>query len=101
MLAAFNMADAGRVGLQIDPGADTELLRKALAGRWYYRQSPTGEIVRDLPHKPNHPWEDLGDAFCYLIGGVAPVREVMTAAEVKVETAIPDLMPGAPILGWR
>ncbi|MGH2627815.1 MAG: hypothetical protein ACRDHY_14330, partial [Anaerolineales bacterium] len=76
MLASFNLADAGRPALQIDPGPDTELLRKALAGRWYYRQSPTGEIVRDLPHKPNHPWEDLGDSFCYLIAGIAPQREL-------------------------
>ncbi len=62
MLAVFNMALAGLPLLQIAPGPDTELLRKALGGRWYYRQTPTGEIMKDLPHKPNHPWEDWGDA---------------------------------------
>lgn len=101
MLAVFNLGLAGLPVLQIDPGPDTDLLRKALGGRWYYRQNAAGEVMRDLPHKPNHPWEDLGNTFCYLIGGVAPVRVVMTAREVKVETTIPDLMPGAPISGWR
>ncbi len=75
MLALFNLAVAGRPVLQIDPGPDTELLRRALSGRWYYRLTAAGDIMKDLPHKPNHPWEDLGDAFCYLIGGLAPSRE--------------------------
>jgi hypothetical protein len=76
MLSAFNLTD-GRGGwaLQIDSGPDTETLRKALNGRWYYARNAAGTVIRDLPFKPNHPWEDLGDAFCYLIGGLAPSRE--------------------------
>jgi hypothetical protein len=66
----------GIAALQIDPGPDTELLRKALAGRWHYAKNAAGTVVRDLPMKPNHPWEDLGDALCYLIGGMAPSREI-------------------------
>ena len=74
LLALFNLGAAGSPCLQITPGPDTELLRKALSGRWYYKQLASGQIVRDLPHKPNHPWEDLGDALCYFAGRVAPSR---------------------------
>lgn len=76
MLAAFNAGTAGAAALQIDPGPDTDLLRKALSGRWYYKQLANGSVVKDLPHKPNHPWEDLGDTFCYLLGRMAPSRPV-------------------------
>ncbi len=65
----------GGMALQIDPGGDTALLRRALAGEWYYAVTRRGQVVRDLPAKPNHPWEDLGDAACYFAGGVAPQLE--------------------------
>ena len=100
MLAVFNMALAGLPLLQIDPGPDTELLRKALGGRWYYRQTPAGEIMKDLPHKPNHPWEDLGDSFCYLIGGIAPSRErYAEGPRPSHNTTSADLL--APLTGRR
>ncbi len=88
MLAVFNMAHAGRAVLQIDPGPATELLRKALGGRWYYKKTAQGEIVKDLPHKPNHPWEDLGDAFCYLIGGIAPSRVPVDLSKIETQAEI-------------
>ncbi len=75
MLAVFNMADGrGGMALQIDPGDDTLTLRKSLAGRWHYAVTRAGTVVRDLPAKPNHPWEDAGDAFCYLLAGMQPSR---------------------------
>lgn len=67
--------DKTRRILQIDPTEDTELLREALAGSWYYKQEANGETEREKPHKPNPPWGDIGDAFCYLIGGMAPSLE--------------------------
>jgi hypothetical protein len=75
MLALFNMGDGqGGMALQIDPGEDTKLLRQALGGRWHYAVTRAGTVIRDLPAKPSHPWEDLGDAFAYFIGGLAPNR---------------------------
>lgn len=94
LLALFNRAVAGRPMLQVSPTADTELLRKALAGRWYYKQTVTGEVLKDLPEK-NHPWSDLGDAFCYLIGGIAPSREWDAAPTPRYATS--HWNPHAPL----
>jgi hypothetical protein len=73
MLAAFNVARAGEPALQLDP-VDALPLIRALDGRWYYPQATDGRARRELPAKPNHPWEDLGDAFAYLLAGMAPTR---------------------------
>jgi hypothetical protein len=76
MLALFNQGDGqGGMALQLDPGEDTRLLRQALASRWHYAVTRAGTVIRDLPAKPAHPWEDLGDGFCYLIGGLAPSQD--------------------------
>ena len=48
------------------------MLRKALNSRWHYTVTRAGTEIRDLPAKPDHPWEDAGDAFCYFVGGLAP-----------------------------
>lgn len=71
LFALFN-GHTGRPVLQIDPEDGKPLIR-ALRGRWHF---PTinGRISRDLPKKPNHPHEDLGDGFCYFVGGIAPSR---------------------------
>jgi hypothetical protein len=62
----------GGMALQISPVPETLMLRQALTSRWYYAQTKGGAVIRDLPYKPNHPWEDLGDSFAYWCGGVAP-----------------------------
>jgi len=73
MLALIGDTDgAGGPALVICPSPDTEPLRKALSGRWYYATTRNGTVVRDLPAKPNHPHEDVGDAFCYLAAALAP-----------------------------
>ena len=76
LLTPLNQGNGrGGMALQIDPGEDTALLRRALVGEWYYAVTRGGQVVRDLPAKPNHTWEDLGDAACYFAGGVAPQLE--------------------------
>lgn len=48
----------------VDPGPATDDLRRALNGRWCRAPRRQGSSS-DTPLKPNHPWEDLGDALCY------------------------------------
>jgi hypothetical protein len=74
MLALFNQAVGGHWALQVNPGKDTELLRRAWDGRWHYATKVTGELRSIQPAKPNPPWADIGDAAAYFIGGVAPQR---------------------------
>ena len=54
-------------GLLIEENPHTLDLIRALDGRWYYAKSHTGDLRSDTPKKPNHPWEDLGDALIYLL----------------------------------
>ena len=74
MLGVFNRLSLGTAVLQLDPEECVGLI-KALNGGWYYPTGPSGAVSRDLPKKPNHPHEDYGDAFCYLIEGMAPTRD--------------------------
>ena len=76
MLALFNLAVNGEWALQVNPGPDTELLRRAWESKWHYPTTITGEVRSIQPAKPNAPWADIGDAGCYFIGGVAPHRPV-------------------------
>lgn len=74
MLAVLNRLNplTGRPVLQVCPEGCQPLI-SALSGRWHY--PVTGGVVsRELPAK-THPASDLGDAFCYFIGGIAPRRE--------------------------
>jgi hypothetical protein len=58
--------------LLIDPACEN--LIRALSGRWHYPTSHQGGVRSDKPKKPNHPFEDLGDALIYLLArlGAAP-----------------------------
>jgi hypothetical protein len=73
VLAVLSRLTPAGAALQINPGVDTEILRRALAGRWFYPKRANGEVVRDLPEK-NHPWSDAGDSLAYLVAGLAPAR---------------------------
>jgi hypothetical protein len=64
----------GELALSID-SVGAKLLISALSGRWYYPQNRLGGSSRDIPLKPNHPWEDLGDAFCYWLCAAMPAVE--------------------------
>jgi hypothetical protein len=71
--------------LLLDP-VDCKPLIQALSGRWYYLQDRLGAVIRDIPKK-NHPWSDLGDAFCYFLCGVMPeMGPKLTPKKVTVVT---------------
>jgi len=72
----------GRPRLQLDAGG-CRLLISALNGRWHYR-TVNGVVSRDLPVK-DHPASDLGDALCYLVGGIVP-EPVINTAPIHVES---------------
>jgi len=84
LLSVFQKHTApGQAALQICPVGGRPLI-KALSGRWYYRQDRLGNVARDLPKKPNHPWEDLGDSFIYMLD---PLLQEQTPIEaIKVES---------------
>lgn len=72
LITAINKHCApGSLSLSLDP-VDSKPLVQALSGRWYYPQNRLGGVSKDMPFKPNHPWEDLGDSFCYFLCGVMP-----------------------------
>jgi hypothetical protein len=44
----------------------------SLRSRWYYPEDRFGNISADKPKKPNHPFEDCGDSYCYMACGALP-----------------------------
>lgn len=84
----------GKPVFQIDPsGEGCANLITALRGRWFYPMVD-GQVRAKIPMK-NHPWSDLGDGLCYLVGGAmpdAPARPV----EIKVES---DFDPRVALAG--
>ena len=86
LITALNRhAGPGNVALQIDPTGGKQLIQ-ALSGRWYYPQDRLGGASKDQPKKPNHPWEDLGDALCYFLAGIMP--EVNRAPRPPLTTGV-------------
>lgn len=109
MLAIFNkmVGTTGKAALQLDPVGCASLIQ-ALSHRWYYRVNPaTGAITRDLPMKPNPPWADLGDAFCYWVGGILGMRDPADRAALDAyyrqnrQHATTAFDPVAPGYGYR
>jgi hypothetical protein len=90
MLALFNRAIAGEAALKLCPAGCAPLIQ-ALKGRWYYPLDRLGGVMRDIPKKPNHPWEDLGDAFCYFASGLGQAD--IKPRAIKVETAFDLFRP--------
>jgi hypothetical protein len=73
LYSLLNQLDGqGQPVLQIDPACRG--LIRALDGGWYLATGPDGKVLRDTPKKPNHPHEDYGDALCYLVSGMDPMR---------------------------
>jgi hypothetical protein len=80
--------EGGRAPLRIAPGPDTDLLVQAFSGRWFYQVTPSGQVDRTGPKKPNSPFADVGDAAAYLFGwllGGEPMD--LQPREIIVETA--------------
>lgn len=72
-------------GIIIDP-IDGDPIVKSFGGRWYYPQDRFGNVTRDLPKKPNHPWEDIGDAALYCINRIAPSAAKIDFSKSKVQS---------------
>jgi hypothetical protein len=70
---ALGLYREGEPVLAISPDADTRVLRRALAGAWYFPRRADGSIARELPKKPNPPYADVGDALTYLLAALQPV----------------------------
>jgi len=81
--AALNRSVNGVPLVQIDPEECVGLI-EALDGAWHYPVKATGQRRSDQPKKPNHPHEDLGDALCYVLAGLAPTKDA--SAPPKVPT---------------
>ncbi|MCH8039556.1 MAG: hypothetical protein IH977_04335 [Nitrospinae bacterium] len=94
LLKALNLHVApGQPAVQLDPVECVPLI-EALNGGWYYHVDAHGTVSRDLPKKPNHPAEDLGDAFIYLLNEMmgVPSQEMR---HIKVETEFDPREPAS------
>jgi hypothetical protein len=93
LVSAMNHhARPGQVSLQVDP-VDGRPLVRACSGQWYYPVDRGGHVQRDGPKKPNHPWEDLGDALIYWLWALT--SEAGPPAPLKVESIFDTGFVGA------
>jgi len=75
LLSVLNEGDRrGGQRFQVDPAPENRTMIQALVSRWYYKVDKSGRVMKELPFKPNHPFEDLGDALLYALHGIAPGR---------------------------
>jgi hypothetical protein len=102
LLALFNRAVAGRPALQISPGEDTELVRRALCGMWRYGQDVSGGLRPSEQPVKDHPWSDLGDALTYVVAELFPVvdrdparRRPAGRSRTVTLRSMPELMGGS------
>src|SRR5262249_27828570 len=75
LLGVLGRMVLGQPALIVSCGPDTAVLREAAAGKWFYPRRADGDIVRELPEK-NHPHSDVGDALCYAVAALAPMRHL-------------------------
>lgn len=71
LFASFNRGVGGDPGLQIDP-VDAAPLRRALGGQWFYPTDRFGGVSSDKPKTQNHPHEDHGNAYIYMLCEMLP-----------------------------
>ena len=87
MITSFNRNVPGDFtpALQIDP-VDGKPLIQALSTRWHYPQDQQGRTTSDKPKQPNHPWEDLGQAYCYWVCAAVPESR-RSHLPIQIQTA--------------
>jgi hypothetical protein len=96
------LIDGGRPALVVSPHEDCRLLREAMAGRWHYERDRAGHVQREAPEK-DHPWSDLADSLCYLVGGAKPWKrragETATRLPIRARMSVSWAQPrrDAPI----
>ncbi len=95
LLARLNPM-TGRARLQLDAEGCRQLIQ-ACNGRCYY-PTVNGHVSRELPVK-NHPWSDLMDSLCYMVGGLF-MAPILDTGPVKVETEF-SLDPHPATMGAR
>jgi len=107
MLALLNSMAGSSPVLQIDPIQCAGLI-KALDAGWYYAMGPDGKIRKAdtasgsaQPKKPNHPHEDYGDAFCYLVAGMAPSKTPRSTSWRPEPAQGIGFVPTAKQSSWR
>lgn len=84
------------VSLQVDP-IDALPLIRSLSGRWHYPMDRLGAVRRDFPKKPNHPWEDLGDAFIYWLWALLSEAQPPGPPTVEHQFSMQDYTPDGPL----
>ncbi len=93
LLTSMNLhVSAGTPALQLDPVGCVQL-KQALSTRWHYPQNSLGESSGDEPKKPNHPWEDLGDAYIMFLCAAMPDLKARPYAAPVIKTAFDPLEP--------